>query len=68
CPVQSVTHVTGSYSRRSLDNPGSRQQKSPLRGTSDSDVWLSGTARLGIHASFRLSPPPCGLPRPDVRI
>ncbi|MDU4433201.1 MAG: hypothetical protein E7I42_09860, partial [Pluralibacter gergoviae] len=24
--------------RRSLDNPGSRQQKSPLRGTSDSDV------------------------------
>uniref|UniRef100_UPI00197B38AA hypothetical protein n=1 Tax=Pluralibacter gergoviae TaxID=61647 RepID=UPI00197B38AA len=59
---------TGSYSRHALDNPGSRQQKSPLRGTSDSDVWLSGTARLDILVSFRLSPHPCGLPRPDVRI
>ncbi|WP_333711040.1 hypothetical protein, partial [Pluralibacter gergoviae] len=42
CPVQSVTHVTGSYSRRSLNNPGSRQQKSPLRGTSDYCYWLFG--------------------------
>ena len=41
--------------RRPLCTLGSRQQKSPLRGTSDSDVWLSGSARLVIT---RLIPEP----------
>ncbi|HID4133072.1 TPA: hypothetical protein ACXE8V_003447, partial [Pluralibacter gergoviae] len=45
-----------------LNNPGSRQQKSPLRGTSDSAVWLSGTARLDILSRFASARIPAGCP------